>query len=78
VREAIRNKRECYRNLGKCRSTENFEKYKVARREVKEAIKKTRSTVFKDLYNKLDTKDGKRIYIDLLVLGRRKLETLVW
>jgi hypothetical protein len=48
VREAIRNKKECYRNLGKCRSTKNFEKYKVAKREAKEAIRKAREKKTRD------------------------------
>jgi hypothetical protein len=60
MREAIRNKRECYRNLGKCKSSKNFEKYKVARREAKEPVRKARLTIFKDLYEKLDTRDGKK------------------
>jgi hypothetical protein len=60
VKEVIRNKRECYRNLEKCRSTESLEKYKITRREAKEAVRKARSIVFKDLYKKLDTKDGEK------------------
>jgi hypothetical protein len=63
VREVVRNKRECYRNLGKCRSTKNFEKYKVAKREAKAVVRKVRPTIFKDLYEKLDTRYGeKNIY----------------
>jgi hypothetical protein len=40
MREAVSNKRKGYRNLGKCMGTENFEKYKVARIEVIELVRK--------------------------------------
>jgi hypothetical protein len=60
VREVVRYKRQCYRNLGKCKSIENFEKYKNARRKLKEAIRKVRPTAFKDLYEKMETKDGEK------------------
>jgi hypothetical protein len=78
VKEVVRNKRKCYRNLEKCRSTENFENYKVVRIETKEDVRKVRSTNLKDLYEKLDQKIGRRIYINLLVSWRRRLEILVW
>jgi hypothetical protein len=77
VREAIRNKRKCYRNLGKCKSSENFEEYKVTRREVKEAVRKAGSIIFKDLHGRWILEMERKIYIDLLVSRRRRLETSV-
>jgi hypothetical protein len=55
-----------------------FVSYNVARREIKE-VRKVRLIVFNDLYEKLDTKNRKKnIYINLFVLGKRRLEISVW
>jgi hypothetical protein len=58
--------------LRKCRSTHNFEKYKVARREAKKVVRKIRSTVFKDLYKKLDTKDEEKNIYRLTCFRKKK------
>ena len=60
VKQAIKNKRECYRRLGKDRTTEAFEKYKEARQEAKNAVRDARAKVNGDLYAKLDTKEGEK------------------
>ncbi|XP_021771677.1 uncharacterized protein LOC110735798 [Chenopodium quinoa] len=58
VQQAIKNKRDCYKMLGICRSDENYEKYKEARKEAKKVIREARMKVNRDLYASLDTKEG--------------------
>ncbi|KAL6559063.1 hypothetical protein OROHE_006432 [Orobanche hederae] len=68
VKQAIKTKRECYKVLGKCSSDENYERYKKARTEAKKAV---RSKVNKELYARLDTKEGEN-YIYKLARMREK------
>ena len=60
VRQVIQKKRECYKTLGKCRTDEAFEKYKDAKREAKKAVRDARDKVNKELYDRLDTKEGEK------------------
>ncbi|XP_056695017.1 uncharacterized protein [Spinacia oleracea] len=60
VQQAIRSKRECYKELGKCRSDENYEKYKEAKREAKKVVREARAKEIKDRW---------RFYFDKLFNG---------
>ncbi|KAL6507200.1 hypothetical protein OROHE_022099 [Orobanche hederae] len=71
VKQAIKTKRECYKVLGKCSSDENYERYKKARTEAKKAVRNARSKVNKELYARLDTKEGEK-YIYKLARMREK------
>ena len=45
----------------------SFERYKLAKKEAKKAVQNTRTKVYKEMYEKLDTKEvEKDIYIELL------------
>ncbi|KAL6575841.1 hypothetical protein OROHE_000312 [Orobanche hederae] len=57
--------------LGKCSSDENYERYKKARTEAKKAVRNARSKVNKELYVRLDTKEGEK-YIYKLARMREK------
>ena len=86
VKTIIKNKRICYRNLGKNRDTESFEKYKLTKNEGNKAVKDARSKVYKDISNRLNSKDGEKdIYRipqmrektkDLVLLGVLRITTI--
>ncbi|KAL6579357.1 hypothetical protein OROMI_009573 [Orobanche minor] len=69
---AIKTKRECYKVLGKCSSDENYERYKKARTEAKKAVRNARSKVNKELYARLDTKEGEKDIYKLVRMRDRK------
>ncbi|KAL6568984.1 hypothetical protein OROGR_000709 [Orobanche gracilis] len=69
VKQAIKTKRECYKVLGKCSNNENYERYKKARTEAKKAVRNARSKVNKELYARLDTKEGEK---DIYKLARMR------
>ena len=50
VKRTIKNKRMCYKNLGKNRDEVSFENYKLAKRETKKAVKEARAKVYQDIY----------------------------
>lgn len=60
MRQAIKNKRESYKLLGKDSSDVNYEKYKEARKEAKKAVREAKAQVNKELYARLDTKEGEK------------------
>ncbi|XP_056690259.1 uncharacterized protein [Spinacia oleracea] len=72
VQQAIKSKRECYKELGKCRSDENYEKYKEAKREAKKVVREARAKVNHDLYARLDTKEGEKDIYRLARMRDRK------
>ncbi|KAL6531786.1 hypothetical protein OROMI_028149 [Orobanche minor] len=69
VKQAIKTKHECYKVLGKCSSDENYERYKKVRTEAKKAVRNAISKVNKELYARLDTKEGEK---DIYKLARMR------
>ncbi|CAH9115852.1 unnamed protein product [Cuscuta epithymum] len=76
VKQAIRNKRYCYKKLGTSRSDENIEAYKEARRQAKKAVKESQGKVNKELYEKLDSKEGEQDIYKLARLRDRRTQDI--
>ncbi|XP_071723028.1 uncharacterized protein [Rutidosis leptorrhynchoides] len=57
--EKIKEKRLLFRNLPKSQDVSAYERYKLASKEAKKAIKETKNKFFDDLYEKLDTRERK-------------------
>ncbi|KAL6575803.1 hypothetical protein OROHE_000784 [Orobanche hederae] len=72
VKQAIKTKCECYKVLGKCSSDENYERYKKDRTEAKNVVRNARSKVNKELYARLDTKEGENDIYKLARMRERK------
>ncbi|KAL6517796.1 hypothetical protein OROMI_033497 [Orobanche minor] len=62
--------------LGKCSSNENYERYKKARTEAKKAVRNARSKVNKELYARLDTKEGEKDIYKLARMRERKTQDI--
>ena len=60
VQRAIKEKKECYRRLYHDRGVDNVEKYKVAKKTAKRAVSVAKGRAYKDLYQHLSTKKGKK------------------
>ncbi|KAL3518874.1 hypothetical protein ACH5RR_021463 [Cinchona calisaya] len=60
VQNKIKVKRANYKALYSCRSDENIEKYKLAKKESKKAVNEERDRAFEDFYQKLESKEGER------------------
>ena len=76
VKATIKNKWICYRNLGKNRDTESFGKYKLAKKDANKAIKEGRAKVFKDIFDKLDSKDGEKDIYRIARMRKKKTRDL--
>ena len=63
VKTAIKIKQDSYRDLKKNCDEVSFERYKLAKKEAKKAVQNARAKVYKEVYEKLDTKEvEKNIY----------------
>ena len=56
----------------------SFEKYKLAKKEAKKAVQNAKAKVYKEVYEKLDTKEVEKIIYRIARIGEReRLETYV-
>jgi len=77
VQEKIKNKKICYKNWFNFKNSDNWEIYKVARKDAKKAICDAKTLAFSDLYNRLDTKEGERYMYKLAKQRDRSSKDLV-
>ncbi|XP_077249214.1 uncharacterized protein LOC143888669 [Tasmannia lanceolata] len=76
IQKAIRSKRECYKCLRKCRNEKIIEKYKLARKEAKKAVREVRGKSYKDLYHRIGMKEGEKDGYKLAKMRERKSRDL--
>ena len=62
VKAAIKIKQNSYRDLKKNCDRVSFERYKLVK-EAKKTVQNARAKVYKEVYEKLDTKEDKKRYI---------------
>uniref|UniRef100_A0A8I6Z2Q1 Uncharacterized protein n=1 Tax=Hordeum vulgare subsp. vulgare TaxID=112509 RepID=A0A8I6Z2Q1_HORVV len=72
VQKVIREKTDCFRCLYLDRSATNMEKYKVAKKAAKRAMSEARGRAYEDLYQRLNTKEGKRDIYKMAKIRERK------
>ncbi|KAH1126987.1 hypothetical protein GYH30_015817 [Glycine max] len=60
VQSKVRVKKECFKEWSRCRNSETWDKYKIARNETKKAVSEARAQAFDGLYQALGTRDGER------------------
>ena len=65
----IKNKQICYRNLSKSRYTKSFEKYKLAKKEI-------RAKVYKDISHRLESKDEEKYIYRIARMREKKTRDL--
>ena len=76
VKRTIKNKWMCYRNLNKNRNEVSFENYKLAKKEAKKAVKKTRAKVYQDIYERLDFKEREKDIYRIARMREKKTRDL--
>ena len=64
VKVAIKIKRDSYKDLKKNCDELSFERYKLGKKEAKKAVQNARAKVYKEVYEKLNTKKVEKVYIE--------------
>nr|XP_051201547.1 uncharacterized protein LOC127315053 [Lolium perenne] len=72
VQKVIREKKDNFRCLYLDRSAANMENYKVAKKTAKRAVSEARGRAYEDLYQRLNTKEGKRDIYKMTKFSGRK------
>ncbi|RZC03247.1 2-keto-3-deoxy-L-rhamnonate aldolase [Glycine soja] len=76
VQSKVRAKKECFKEWSRCRNSETWDKYKIARNETKKAVSEARAQAFDGLYQALGTRDGERSIYRLAKGKERKTRDL--
>ncbi|KAH1193556.1 Craniofacial development protein 2 [Glycine max] len=76
VQSKVRVKKECFKEWSRCRNSETWDKYKIARNETKKAVSEARAQAFDGLYQALGTRDRERSIYRLAKGRERKTRDL--
>ncbi|KAL5195414.1 Craniofacial development protein 2 [Glycine soja] len=76
VQSKVRVKKECFKEWSRCRNSETWDKYKIAKNETKKAVSEARAQAFDGLYQALGTRDGERSIYRLAKGRERKTRDL--
>ena len=76
VKAAIKIKRDSYRDLKKNCDGVSFERYKLAKKEAKKTVQNARTKVYKEVYEKLDTKEVEKDIYRIVQIRERKIREL--
>ncbi|KAL5145603.1 Craniofacial development protein 2 [Glycine soja] len=76
VQSKVRVKKECFKEWSRCRNSETWDKYKIARNETKKAVSEARAQAFDGLYQALGTRDRERSIYRLAKDRERKTRDL--
>ncbi|KAL5148302.1 Transcriptional adapter ADA2a [Glycine soja] len=76
VQSKVRVKNECFKEWSRCRNSETWDKYKIARNETKKTVSEARAQAFDGLYKALGTRDGERSIYRLAKGRERKTRDL--
>ncbi|KAH1190658.1 Craniofacial development protein 2 [Glycine max] len=76
VQSKVKVKKECFKEWSRCKNSETWDKYKIARNETKKAVSEARAQAFDGLYQALGTRDGERSIYRLAKGRERKTRDL--
>ncbi|WVZ78087.1 hypothetical protein U9M48_025852 [Paspalum notatum var. saurae] len=76
VQQALKEKKECYKRVFHDRSTDNMERYKVAKKIAKRAVSEAKGRAYDDLYQRLSTKEGEKDIYRMARFRERKTRDL--
>jgi len=76
VKTAIKIKRDSYRYLKKNCDEVSFERYKLVKKEAKKAVQNAKAKVYKEVYEKLDTKEVEKDIYRIARIRERKTRDL--
>jgi hypothetical protein len=77
VQKAIKEKKECFRRIHMDRSTDNVERYKVAKKTTKRAVSEVRGRMYDGLYQRLGTKEGEKDIYRMAKSRERKTRDII-
>ena len=76
MQKAIKQKKECFRYLHKCPNEENLQKFRLARKNTKKAVREARGKVSTEMYKKLGSKEGEKNIYRLAKIRDKKSKDL--
>jgi hypothetical protein len=77
VQKTIKEKKECFRHMHLDRSTDNVERYKVAKKTAKRAVSESRGWIYDGLYQRLGTKEGEKDIYRMAKSTERKTRDII-
>jgi hypothetical protein len=77
VQNATKEKKECFRRMHLDRSVNNVERYKVAKKTAKRAVREVRGQMYDKLYQRLGTKEGKKDIYMIVKSRERKTRDII-
>jgi hypothetical protein len=77
VQNATKEKKECFRRMHLDRSVNNVERYKVAKKTAKRAVREVRGQMYDRLYRRLGTKEGKKDIYMMAKSRERKTRDII-
>jgi hypothetical protein len=77
VQKAINEKKECFRRMHLDRSVDNVERYKVAKKTVKQTVSEARGQMYDGLYQRLGTKEGENDIYRMAKSQERKMRDII-
>jgi len=76
VQSKVRIKRDCFKAWSRCKNGETWDKYKLAKKEAKNAVSEAITQAFEGLYQSLGTKEGEKSIYKLAKGRERKTRDL--
>ena len=73
---SIKIKRDCYKDLKKNYDGLSFERYKLVKKETKKAVQNAKAKMYKEVYEKLDTKEVEKDIYRISRIRERKTRDL--
>jgi hypothetical protein len=77
VQNVTKEKKECFRRMHLDRSVNNVERYKVAKKTAKRAVREVRGQMYDRLYRRLGTKEGKKDIYMMAKSRERKTRDII-
>jgi len=76
VKASIKIKRDSYRDLKKNCNGVSFKRYKLVKKETKKVVQNAKAKVYKEVYEKLDTKEVEKDIYRITQIRERKTREL--
>ena len=76
VQEKTKHKKDCFKAIHLCNNVENWERYRLAKKETKKAVSEARDKAYEEFYKELGTKAGERKIYKIAKNKKRKSRDL--
>jgi hypothetical protein len=77
VQKTIMEKKKCFKRMHLDRSTDNVERYKVAKKTAKRTVSEARGQMYDGLYQRLGTKEWEKDIYTMVKSRERKTSDII-